>query len=141
MSPNECRVCGWSDPHQSWCRAVVALPGVGKDAPVTTNERGGRQSSTPYFFRGLPPLALAAIARLMKEKAAVYDADTPGGPFADPTTRNWHKIESWEHLERVWHHLVAETAGDAQDDHLTHLACRALMALEMRERKKLADKT
>lgn len=116
--------------------APVVLEGVGPDAPVHVNANGGRQSDSPYFFRALPPLALAAVARLMKEAAAKYDADTPGGPYQNVLDRNWHKIDTWEHLEHVWHHLVAETAGDTSDDHLTHLACRALMALHQREAAK-----
>lgn len=112
------------------------LPGVGKDAPVTTNANGGRQSDSPYFFRALPPLALAAVARVMREAAAKYDADTPGGPFQNVLERNWHRIEDWEHLEHVYHHLIAEVAGDTSDDHLAHLATRALMALHQREAKK-----
>lgn len=117
-------------------RHEALIDGVGPDAPIHVNAAGGKQSDSPYFFRALPPLALAAIARCMKDAAVKYDSDTPGGPFENVLDRNWHKIAAWEHLEHVYHHLIAEVAGDTSDDHLVHLACRALMALHQREAAK-----
>jgi hypothetical protein len=105
---------------------------IGADAPVTANANGGKQSATPYFFRGLSPVALAAVARLLADGAVKYDQDTPGGPFADPTTRNWHKIEDWEHVEHAFQHLFADLAGDTSDDHLVHALCRLMMAVHQR---------
>lgn len=142
MSASPCMQCGVGvgELHAPYCAAYLLratlVAGVGPDAPVTTNTQGGKQSDSPYFFRALPPLALAAIARLMKDVAIKYDADTPGGPFENVLDRNWHKIAVWEHLEHVYHHLIAEVAGDTSDDHLAHLACRALMALHQREAAK-----
>jgi hypothetical protein len=118
---------------------ATVIDGLGADAPVVTNDQGGRQADSPYFFRGLPPLALAAVARCMKEKAQEYDKDTPGGPFENVLDRNWHKIPEWSHLEHAYHHLIAEVAGDTADDHLTHLATRALMALHLREARKARE--
>ena len=105
---------------------------LGKDAPVTVNAAGGRQSDTPYFFRGLPPLALAKIAALLHNAASRYEDDRDE-PYRDPTVRNWHKIQDWEHIEHAFQHLYADLAGDDSDDHLTHAACRLLMALHQRE--------
>lgn len=112
------------------------LSGMGKDAPIDTNPHGGRQSASPYFFRGLPPLALAAVAALLKSGAEKYEAGAYGGPFADPIIRNWHKIEDWEHIEHALQHLIADLAGDTQDDHLTHACLRLMMALHQRESRK-----
>jgi hypothetical protein len=112
----------------------VLLRGVGKDAPITVNATGGKQSATHYFFRGLPPLALVAVAKIMEEAAAKYEA--PDNVYADPTDRNWHKIEDWEHIEHAFMHLVADLAGDTQDEHLEHALTRLMMAVHQRHAKK-----
>lgn len=104
----------------------------GPTAPVITNLAGGRQSATPYFFRGLPPLALAKIAALLHDAASRYEDDRDE-PYRDPLVRNWHKIPQYDHEEHAWQHMVAHLAGDDSDDHLTHAACRLLMALHQRE--------
>lgn len=107
------------------------IPGVGQDAPVETNANGGRQSASPYFFRGLPPLALVVVAKIMKDAAAKYE--DPGNVYVDPTDRNWHKIEPWEHEEHALQHMIAHLAGDTQDDHLGHALTRLMMAVHQRE--------
>ena len=123
--------------HLTTCRFISApssslVPGVGPDAPITTNAQGGKQSASDRFYRGLPPLALARIAQVIYEAAEKYEDD----PYGNVLVRNWHRIAPEEHLEHVWSHLVAETAGDTSDDHLAHLATRALMALHQREAAK-----
>lgn len=97
----------------------------GLDGPVETNAAGGKQSSSPYFLRGLPPLALLRIARILREGAEKYEAD----PFGDVTSRNWHRIGSDDHLEHVLMHAVAYLRGDASADHAGHLATRAMFFL------------
>src|SRR5688500_2159631 len=104
-APQDCPYWGARfepDGHAVTCPAVLARPDPFA-GPVEENERGGRQSSSPYFFRGLPPLAIRRIARVLKLGAAGdgtpehpgYEAD----PFGDVRARNWHKISSDEHLE------------------------------------------
>lgn len=95
---------------------------------VVTNENGAKQSGSPYFLRGLPPLALLRIARILKEGAEKYEAD----PFGDVTRRNWHGIASDDHLEHVLMHLVALLQGDTSADHAGHLTTRALFFLHQR---------
>ena len=40
--------------------------GVQPDVPTETNERGGKQSATPYAFHFLPPHAIFATAEVAK---------------------------------------------------------------------------
>jgi hypothetical protein len=98
------------------------------DGPVEENERGAKQSSSPYLFRGLPPKALRRVARVLKEGAETYEAD----PFGDVTVRNWHKIPSDSHLEHLEAHWVAylDGVGDRAEQ-LASVATRALFALHM----------
>lgn len=98
-------------------RPVVAV--VGPDAPLTANECGGKQSSTPYRCDLLPPLAVLEVARVLKHGADKYGRD------------NWRKISVDDHANHVLVHLLSHLAGDASDDHLSHAACRMLMSLEM----------
>ena len=100
------------------------LEGVGKEAETVVNERGGKQSKVEYRFDLLPPQALAAVAKVLKEGAVKYGEN------------NWHNIDSGDHLNHALIHIYADLAGDNQDDHLEHAACRILMALEMRIRER-----
>lgn len=95
------------------------VSGVGPDAPTTVNERGGKQSASLYRCDLLPPLASLEVSKVLKHGADKY------GP------NNWHKISLDEHLNHMLVHVLAYLAGDGQDDHLGHMACRALMALEI----------
>lgn len=97
--------------------AVVA--GVGPDAPTKVNEQGGRQSDSPYRADLTPPLAFLAVSAVLKHGAEKYGVD------------NWHAISVREHLNHALVHAFAHLAGDRQDGHLEHFACRALMALEI----------
>lgn len=98
------------------------VSGLGPDAPVTTNENGGRQSHLPYRIELLPPRATFAVGKVLKHGAEKYGVD------------NWHAISTDEHLSHVLSHIFAYLAGDKSDDHLEHAACRAMMALEIQER-------
>jgi hypothetical protein len=94
---------------------------------VETNAQGGRQSASDYFLRGLPPLALLRIGRILKEGAAKYEPD----PFGDVTQRNWHRITANEHLEHALTHMIKLLMGrdDEYEDHAGHFATRALFFL------------
>lgn len=98
------------------------------DGPVAANENGSKQSASPYFLRGLPPLAALRIARILKEGAEKYEPD----PFGDIGRRNWHGIRSEDHLEHVLMHTFALLSGDQSADHAGHLATRALFFLHQR---------
>jgi hypothetical protein len=95
------------------------LSGVGPDAPIVTNEQGGRQSSVEGRFDLLPPRSLIEIAKILEEGAIKYGES------------NWHLIEWRSHLNHVLQHVFALLYGDVQDDHMGHAACRMLMAHEM----------
>lgn len=45
---------------------------------------------------------------------------------------NWRKIPAKDHLNHALTHVFAFLAGDGQDDHLEHAACRMMMALEIK---------
>lgn len=99
---------------------TAIINGIGPDAPTTTNANGGKQSATPFRCDLLPPLATLAVAEVLASGAAKYGAN------------NWHAITVEEHLNHAMGHQLAYLAGDTQDDHLEHAACRLLMALEQK---------
>lgn len=101
------------------CRAAVAtVAGVGKDAPTVVNERGAKQSASPYRCDLLPARAALAVAAVLRHGADKYGDN------------NWRGIPVADHLNHALTHLFAHLAGDEQDDHLEHAACRLLMALD-----------
>lgn len=95
------------------------LSGVGQDTPVTKNERGGLQSGIPYACHLLPARAVLSVSAVLELGARKYRRD------------NWRNITAEEHVNHALTHALAWIAGDTQDDHMSHFACRALMALEM----------
>lgn len=103
--------------------AGYGVKSVSKDAPVVTNEKGAKQSATAYRMDLMPPLATLAVAEVLK-----YGADKYG-------ENNWHGIPVKDHLNHLLIHLFAYLTGDKQDDHLEHMACRAMMALEIARRE------
>ena len=103
--------------------------GVTPDAPVVTNEKGGKQSASPYAFELLPPYALFEAA-----KVARHGADKYGETFGD---RNYTKIDSKSHLNHALQHIYAYLAGDTSDDHLAHALVRMLFAVDMDHREKM----
>lgn len=95
-----------------------AVPGVGPDAPTTTNADGGKQSATLYRADLLPPTAVLSVAKILKHGADKYGAE------------NWRLIPRRDNLNHALIHVYAYLAGDRSDDHLEHAACRLLFALE-----------
>lgn len=100
----------------------VLVAGVGPDAPVEINEKGGKQSSSPYRSDLLPPLALLEVAKVTKH----------GVKYGE---WNWHKIPSKDHLNHALTHIFAFQAGDTSEgetiEHARHAATRILFWLEM----------
>lgn len=93
------------------------IKGVGKDAPTTVNERGGKQSAMIYDFTQIDPLVMLQLANILHEGGEKY------GKF------NWKKIEANDHLNHALQHIFAYLAGDEQDDHLGHALCRLMFAI------------
>ncbi len=95
-----------------------AVPGVGPDAPTTTNADGGKQSETLYRADLLPAAAVLSVAKILKHGADKYGEE------------NWRLIPRRDNLNHALIHVYAYLAGDRSDDHLEHAACRLLFALE-----------
>lgn len=93
------------------------LASTGKDAPIETNDSGGKQSATIARLDLLPPLALLQVGKVLKH-GVKYGVD------------NWRLIRPREHLNHALIHALAWLAGDRKDDHAGHFACRAMMFLE-----------
>lgn len=102
-------------------RRATIIEGVGKDAPVVENEVGAKQSGSPYRCDLFPPQAMLAVAKVLKEGADKYGDE------------NWRGIPIRDHLSHAMTHMLAYLAGDSQDDHLGHAACRMLMALDLKK--------
>lgn len=100
--------------------------GVEPDAEVVENEKGGKQSDTPYGFHLLPISALFDAAKVAK-----YGADKYGETFEH---RNYTKVETNDHLNHAIQHIYAFLAGDTQDDHLGHAIVRLMFAYDVNER-------
>lgn len=94
------------------------IPGIGPDAPITTNAAGAKQSSSPYRMDLVPPLSLLDVAAILSKGAEKYGVD------------NWRGIPVEDHINHALVHLFAFLSGDTQDNHLGHAACRLLMAKE-----------
>lgn len=97
----------------------MALTGVGPNAPIETNAAGGKQSREIARLDLLPPLAILQVGKVLQMGAERYAVD------------NWRKISWRSHLNKMLIHAMAILAADEQDDHMGHVACRALMALEL----------
>ena len=95
------------------------LSKYGRD--MTRNAHGGKQHSTPYRMEALMPNAILEVGKVRRE-----GHDTHG--YSD---ENYKLIPMREHVGRALGHLFKWLAGDKTNDHLSHAACRVLMALEM----------
>jgi hypothetical protein len=98
------------------------LPNLSPDAPVITNDKGAKQSDTGLRMDLVPPRAILAVGQVLNDGAKKYGVD------------NWHGIPVNDHINHALSHLYAHLAGDTQDEHLSHAACRVLMALELAKR-------
>lgn len=92
------------------------------DAPVVTNDKGGKQSDTPYAFHMIPPQALFEAARVCGYGAKKY------GETYDK--RNYTKIDTVEHVNHAIQHLYGWLMGDTSDDHLAHALVRCMFAVD-----------
>ena len=97
----------------------TTVKGVSPDAPISVNEQGGKQSLSPYRVDLMPPVALLKVAEVLAIGAKRY------------APNNWRKIPVEDHLNHMLVHAFAMLAGDESDDHVGHMACRAMMAAEI----------
>lgn len=98
--------------------ARALLEGIGPDAAIVTNAAGGKSSAAVARLDLVPPLSLLEIGRILDYGAQRYGVG------------NWKKIEWQDHFNHALIHAFALLAGDTQDDHMGHFACRAMMAHE-----------
>lgn len=103
----------WDDPISP------TIPGVGPGEAIETNKAGGKQRHSPYRMDLLPHHALLRTSRILAQGAETHGED------------NWRMISVQDHLNRALIHITCHLAGDAQDDHLSHAACRILFALDL----------
>ena len=94
------------------------IEGVGANALTVESPNGAKQSHSPYRMDLMPPLATLAVAGVLAPGAIKYGEN------------NWRGLPVKDHLNHALVHVMAFLAGDTQDDHLGHFACRAMMALE-----------
>jgi hypothetical protein len=87
--------------------------------PVEVNANGGKQSRLETRSDLMPPAAFLAVAGVLKGGAEKYG------------DRNWRLITVREHLNHALTHAYQFLAGDAAEPHLSHAACRLMMALEV----------
>ena len=100
-------------------RPSSLIPGVGPDAPIITNDDGGRHSAIPFRFDLLPPIGVLEVARIMHAGNESHGKD------------RWRAVPLAEQINHALMHLYAYLAGDRTEDHLGHAACRTLMAKEL----------
>lgn len=74
-------------------------------------------STSPYRVDLIPPKAILEMAAVFKHDAEKYGED------------NWRKLGIETLLNHMLVHAFAYLAGDRSDDHLSHIASRAIMAL------------
>jgi hypothetical protein len=93
------------------------IEGLGPDQPIIIDENGAGQSDIPYRMDLLDAQALLAAAKVLHNGAKKYGAG------------NWRDLPIRDHLNHLLTHTYAYLAGDGQDDHLSHVLCRAMFAL------------
>lgn len=94
----------------------TTVVGVGPEAPTVTNERGGKQSASPYRIDLIDPRVLLEQGEILAKGAAKYGEE------------NWKNLSEREIINHALVHILAWLAGDRTDNHLGHGACRLLMA-------------
>lgn len=131
------------------------IEGIGKDAEIVTNDKGGKQSKAIGAFYLLDPTFLYGFFTEKWEEANAICSYMEGSIDKDEMTRrimqlypnaliqiaktleegvvkypmnNWRLIPEEDHLNHALIHLYALKEGDTQDDHLGHFLTRIMMA-------------
>ena len=131
------------------------IEGIGKDAEIITNDKGGKQSKAIGAFYLLDPTFLYGFFTEKWEEANAICSYMEGSIDKDEMTRrimqlypnaliqiaktleegvtkypmnNWRLIPEEDHLNHALIHLYALEEGDTQDDHLGHFLTRIMMA-------------
>ena len=131
------------------------IEGIGKDAEIITNDKGGKQSKAIGAFYLVDPIFLMGffekysyeannIAYYMLGKqtkvemvkcimdkypdALIQIAKTLEEGVTKYSMNNWRLIPEEDHLNHALIHLYALEEGDTQDDHLGHFLTRIMMA-------------
>lgn len=100
---------------------------VSPNAPMTTNEKGGRQSDIPVRFDLIDGKALFEMAKVLDHGAKKYGEN------------NWRQIDIFDHLNHLLMHTYAYLSGDTTDEHLSHILCRATFALGVELQEDVID--
>ena len=130
------------------------IEGVGKDAEIVTNDKGGKQSKAIGAFHLVDPifmygffehqyrLALPVIKYMNGEinkdnmtldileqvpDALIQIAKVLEYGASRYKPNNWRLIPEEDHLNHALIHLYALEKGDTQDDHLGHFLTRIMM--------------
>lgn len=97
------------------------MTGLSDNCDIKANENGGLQHKRPFRSQAVMPKALLEISKV---RCIAYEEKG----YADD---NYKKIPLEDHLGRALTHIWAYLSGDRSNDHLSHAACRTLMALEL----------
>ena len=88
---------------------------------IDTNGAGGKQHKRPYRSQAVMPRALLEVSKVRCK--AFEEMGYPDD--------NYKSISIDDHLGRALTHIWAYLIGDKSNDHLSHAACRTLMALDI----------
>lgn len=91
--------------------------GLGSDTPTVTNERGAKQSDSPYRLDLFPPEVMFNVGQILDRGAKKYGDD------------NWRGLSVETNINHALAHLYAYLGGDKQDNHLGNAVCRTMFAL------------
>lgn len=144
------------------------IDGIGKDAEIVTNDKGGKQSKAigafylvdPIFLYGFfekyfyfaNPIIRYMVGEIDKDtmtfeivnkeaEALVKIAKTLEEGVAKYPMNNWRLIPEEDHLNHALIHLYALEQGDTQDDHLGHFLTRIMMAYATKKSFKATNYT
>lgn len=84
----------------------------------------GVQSLIGYRFSLIPPFGITSVAMTMAE-----------GERKGYKNQGWQVLGIDTHLDHAMGHIMAHMMGDRKENHLSHAACRILMALDTYERE------
>lgn len=115
-------------PEQLTVPPMPKINGMSADAPTIQTPTGGKHSNIPYAMHLIPPEAMFAMSKILKQGAEKYETEPK-----PPNQENWRSISDREHINHALAHLYAYLAGDTQDEHLEHALCRVAFAVSVKE--------